>query len=164
MASGKLRPGWALDLGCGSGVSSRYLAEHGFRVIGVDLALSPLLRASRAAREARLSAYFCVGDVSDLGFLQVQATFALDIGCFHALLPERRSAYIVSLAERLLPGAFYLLYAFEVTPAADAEPSGIGPRDIGCLAPYFTLRWAQHGFDRERPAAWYLLQRAPAVM
>jgi hypothetical protein len=29
--SGEPQPGWALDLGCGSGVTSRYLAECGFR-------------------------------------------------------------------------------------------------------------------------------------
>ena len=28
--SGEPQPGWALDLGCGSGVTSRYLAHTGF--------------------------------------------------------------------------------------------------------------------------------------
>ena len=45
--SGLLTPGWALDLGCGSGLNSRYLARHGFHVIGMDLAFSPLTRGVR---------------------------------------------------------------------------------------------------------------------
>lgn len=160
VASGLLAPGWVLDLGCGSGLSSRYLAQHGFRVAGVDLAQVALVRGARAAQEAALPAFFCRGDVTDLGFLRVRATFALDVGCFHAVPVDRRPAYVVSLAERLIPGAFYLLYAFEPFLAADGAPRGLGPADIARFAPRFTLRWSQHGRDGDRPAAWYLFRRA----
>ena len=112
VSSGQLASGWALDLGCGSGLSSRYLAAHGFRVAGVDLAQSALARARRAAEKAALPAYFCRADVSDLRFLAVQAAFALDVGCFHAVSPDRQRTYVDSLAARLLPGAYFLLYAF----------------------------------------------------
>ena len=46
VSSDLLTSGWALDLGCGSGLSSRYLASHGFRVVGVDLAHSALARGT----------------------------------------------------------------------------------------------------------------------
>ena len=46
VASGLLTPDWALDIGCGSGFNSRYLAWHGFKVVGVDLAQSALVRGS----------------------------------------------------------------------------------------------------------------------
>ncbi len=157
VGSGALRPGWALDLGCGSGVSTRYLARQGFRAIGVDLAHSALVRASRAAAADHLPAYFCLGDVCDLGFLRVRAEFALDVGCLHGTPAARRADYIRSLAEHLLPGAFYLLYAF--LPNHEGGPRGLGPGDLADFAPQFVLRWAQHGFDRIQPSAWYLLQR-----
>ena len=160
VGAGELMGGWALDLGCGSGVTSRYLAQHGFRVIGVDLALSAVARAGRAATALGLPAYFCQGDVTDLGFLQVRATLAVDIGCFHGVPPDRRSAYIASLAGRLWPGAAYLLYAFSPALEESASRPGVGPADLACFAPHFILRWAQHGYDREHPAAWYLWQRA----
>lgn len=159
IAAGDWRVGWALDLGCGSGVVSRYLAQHGFRVIGVDLALSALTRARHQARAAGLPAWFCQGDVTDLGFLRVQATLAVDIGCFHATRPERRAAYIATLADHLAPDAAYLLYAFEPMPGESAAFRRVGPTDLALFAPAFTLRWAQHGLDRDRPAAWYLWQR-----
>jgi SAM-dependent methyltransferase len=160
IAGGQVRPGWALDLGCGSGLSSRYLASRGFRVVGVDLALSALARAEKSARSEVLPAYFCLADVTELGFLDLRASFALDVGCFHAVAPDRRSAYVASLAARLLPGAFYLLYAF--TPSWESEngPRGINPVDLGRFAPDFALHWVQHGQDRDRSSAWYLLQRA----
>ena len=157
--SGEPQPGWALDLGCGSGVTSRYLAERGFRVVGVDLALSALSRAAQMAARQGLAAHFCQGDVTDLGFVTVRATLAVDVGCFHAVAPERRLAYVESLAERLLPGALYLLYAFEPFLSEQTGPSGLSPADLAAFAPRFVLRWAQHGFDRERPSAWYLWQR-----
>lgn len=161
LAADIVTPGWALDLGCGSGVSSRALARHGFRVVGLDLAQSALRRGCQAARAADLPAYFCLADVSDLTFLRVRASLALDIGCFHALPPERRAAYITSLAEHLLPGAFYLLYAFEPhDDPVSSELRGVGPTTIAGFAPHFILCWAQHGWDQARPSAWYLLQRA----
>jgi SAM-dependent methyltransferase len=160
LASGHVRSGWALDLGCGSGLSSRYLARHGFRVVGLDLALSALVRAAESARSEVLPAFFCVADVTHLGFLDIQASFALDVGCFHAVAPDRRPTYISSLAARLLPGAFYLLYALTLTWDGEAGPRGINSEDIGRFAPDFVLCWGQHGQDRERPSAWYLLQRA----
>ena len=151
--------GWALDLGCGSGVSSRYLAGHGFRVIGVDLAQSALARGRRTAAAAGLPAYCLQGDVSDLSCLALRATLALDIGCFHGISPDRRPGYVKSLAAHLAPGAYYLLYAFEPAPESTDGPTGIGPAEIAGFAPHFTLRWSQHGRDRQYPSAWYLLQR-----
>ncbi len=159
VGSGALQRGWALDLGCGSGVTSCYLAQHGFRVVGIDLALSALRRARAAAAEQDLPAFFCLGDVADLGFLRLVAVLAVDIGCFHAIPPERRPAYIASLAAHLMPGAFYLLYAFEPTSADAVGRSGVSPTDLALFAPAFSLCWAQHGMDRDRPAAWYLWRR-----
>ena len=160
VSSGLLNPGWALDLGCGSGNNSRYLAAHGFRVAGVDLAHSALARGRRSAATEHAHAYFCRGDVSDLRFLAVQAAFALDIGCYHAVSPDRKCTYVASLAAHLLPGAYYLLYAFEPALGVTDGPSGIGPREIALFASHFVLNWAHHGLDRDRPSAWYLMQRS----
>jgi SAM-dependent methyltransferase len=160
VSSDLLLPGWALDLGCGSGLNSRYLAAHGFRVAGVDLAQSALARGRRSAAAEGASAYFCRGDVGDLSYLAVQAALALDIGCFHAVPSDRRIAYVNSLAAHLVSGAYCLLYAFEPSPDATDGPPGIGPREIALFASHFVLCWARHGLDRDRPSAWYLMQRS----
>ena len=111
------------------------------------------------AAQQGLAAHFCQGNVTDLGFVQMRATLAVDVGCFHAVPPERRLAYVESLAERLLPGARYLLYAFEPFLSEQISPSGLSPADLAAFAPHFILRWVQHGLDHERPSAWYLWQR-----
>jgi SAM-dependent methyltransferase len=158
--SGLLTPGWALDLGCGSGVSSRYLARHGFRVAGVDIAQRALARAAAQARAEALPASFLRGDVADLSFLRLTATFALDVGCFHSLLVERKLEYVASLTRHLAPGGYYLLYAFGLTLNDEGGASGVGPSDLVLFAPGFQLCSVQHGVDRERASAWYLWQRS----
>ncbi|WP_255252658.1 class I SAM-dependent methyltransferase [Curtobacterium sp. 'Ferrero'] len=47
-----LPTGRALDLGCGEGGDVVWLAEQGWDVVGVDLSLTALTRASRAAVSA----------------------------------------------------------------------------------------------------------------
>jgi cyclopropane fatty-acyl-phospholipid synthase-like methyltransferase len=157
--SGRLQPGWALDLGCGSGATSRYLARRGYRVAGVDLVPSVLARAQRAAAQEGSTALFCAGDVADLGFLQVQATVAIDIGCFGSLSGTARPRYVRSLAQHLLPGGTFMLYSLDRL-AGDEGSGGVDAQDIAAFAPAFVLRRAQHGQDRGRPSSWYLLQRA----
>lgn len=44
-----LSPGTALDLGCGEGADSVWLAERGWRVTGIDISATALARAQRAA-------------------------------------------------------------------------------------------------------------------
>lgn len=50
-----LRPGSALDLGCGEGADAVWLASRGWRVTGVDIAHTALERAARHAAEAGVS-------------------------------------------------------------------------------------------------------------
>lgn len=114
--SGAVERGWALDLGCGSGVTSRYLAAHGFRVVGLDLSHFALSRGKRAAEAADLASYFVRASVADLSFLRMSATVAVDVGCFHSLPPEARTAYVRTLADHLVLGGHYLLYTF-IRPA-----------------------------------------------
>jgi cyclopropane fatty-acyl-phospholipid synthase-like methyltransferase len=150
---------WALDLGCGSGLNARYLAQHGYRVLGMDLALRPLASGQQAARSEGAAAYFCLADVTRPPVRTLQAAFALDIGCFHAVPVERRATYVASLAARLAAGAYYLLYAFAPSDGFTAGSAGVGPNDLALFAPAFVLVWARHGLDGARPSAWYLLRR-----
>lgn len=157
--------GWALDLGCGSGVTSCFLAAHGFRVVGIDLSQVALRRASARAATSGLPCSFVRATVDCLCFARMRATLAIDIGCFHNLTPSGRTSYIRSLAELLRPGAHYLLYTFfslEATssPSDRSTACVVGPADLAAFAPYFTLLSAAHGQDRERPSAWFLLRRS----
>ena len=43
--AGTLRPGRAIDLGCGVGDNAIFLARHGFEVTAIDFALSAVAKA-----------------------------------------------------------------------------------------------------------------------
>ena len=59
-----LRPGSALDLGCGSGKNVLMLAELGWRVTGVDWADEGIRLAQGAVQERGLKATFIVADTT----------------------------------------------------------------------------------------------------
>jgi chemotaxis protein methyltransferase CheR len=52
----ELRPGRALDLGCGEGADALWLAEQGWQVVAVDVSATALQRAAADARERDLLA------------------------------------------------------------------------------------------------------------
>ncbi len=159
--NGLLRPpGVALDLGCGTGTNVAFLARLGFSTIGVDFALLALVTARQKAIQSGLSAYFCLGSVADLGFLDVQANFVLDMGCLHSLPPGDRTRYAQSLAQRMVSGGLYLLYGFDFDAAAQGGPSGFDADEIQLrFSPGFELRWKRPSTQGTRPVAWYLLER-----
>lgn len=53
-AVGALRPGRALDLGCGGGGDALWLAEQGWTVLTVDVSATALARTAARARAAGL--------------------------------------------------------------------------------------------------------------
>jgi SAM-dependent methyltransferase len=157
-----LAPGAALDIGCGSGTNSVYLARHGWSVTGVDFASPALARAkekARMARPLRGSTRFIQADVARLDTLRLDTpcTLLLDIGCLHSLPPEDRPAYAAGVARHAASGALFLLYAWERGPA---RRMGVTPEDVGSLfAGAFAVQRVEQGTERGMPTAWYWLRR-----
>ena len=157
-----LPPGRALDLGCGTGTNSLYLARHGWQVVGVDFAGMAIRIARRKARQAGLTADFYVADVTRLDLLAIQPPFdlALDIGCFHSLTADARGRYLNGLRRLLRPGARWMLYAFGPRRRG-AMNLGITTEAMKSLSqPDFRLLRVEVGSDPSGPAAaWYWLER-----
>src|SRR6516225_10946530 len=61
-----LTPGRALDVGCGTGDSSIYLAQHGWQVTGVDFTPKALEKARVKASAANANVSFLHADVTHL--------------------------------------------------------------------------------------------------
>ncbi|MFQ3535954.1 MAG: class I SAM-dependent methyltransferase [Aggregatilineales bacterium] len=165
MLADRLQIGTALDLGCGTGTNVIYLAQRGWRAVGVDFAPNAIGMARRKARRARVDAFaqFYVGDVTQLGWLErsVHApfTFALDIGCLHALSPQQQRAYAAQLARLTAQGATYALYVHQCRNQTDFA---FTPEYVGALfEPRFVLVSAAHGTDTTsgHTSAWYELRR-----
>jgi len=137
-----LAPGRALDLGCGSGTDSIYLARHGWTVTGVDIVPQALALARQNASEAGVTPTFVRGDVTRLVDLVPQGSFdlILDFGCLHTLPADLRSAYVGGVSAVAAPGATYLLYGF-------ARPPRLAPMQAGLSEAEVRARFQQAGWQ-----------------
>ncbi|MGW7072837.1 class I SAM-dependent methyltransferase [Streptomyces sp. NPDC054855] len=111
---GLVTPGRALDLGCGPGRNSLYLASLGFQVDAVDLSPAAVDWAEERARETGADIRFHRGDAFALTDTELRGPYDLihDSGCFHHLPPHRRVSYLSLLDRALAPGGHLGLTAF----------------------------------------------------
>jgi methylase of polypeptide subunit release factors len=63
--SGVLRPGRALDLGCGEGDNAIFLAQHAFAVTALDFAPAAIAKARAMAQAAGVDVDFVVDDLTN---------------------------------------------------------------------------------------------------
>ena len=119
--------GRALDLGCGTGTDTIYLAAHGWDATGVDMVPKALAIAGRSATAAGVAPRFLRGDVTRLDELDVGDgyTLLLDFGCFHTLPDDRRPAYVSGVSHAAAPGATLLSYGFRRPPKAAPMHAGM---------------------------------------
>jgi SAM-dependent methyltransferase len=149
-------PGNAIDIGCGTGTNLYYLAQHGWRVTGVDFAWLAIQKAKRKLH--RYPATLLEGDVSRLLELNLPGLFdlALDMGCFHSLQEKNRRQYVEGLERWIKPGGIYMVYAFQ--PADDSFLWGISREN---MMAYFKNNFVliQYEQGQGRPSAWYYFKR-----
>jgi SAM-dependent methyltransferase len=161
--------GRALDLGCGYGRSTVYLAQHGWEVDGVDFVPQAVQEARERATEAGVAnrTRFHTFSVADLSFLDGAYDLALDIGCMHAMSEEELISYREGLLRLLPEGAIYLLFAHL---RDTAEEDDDGPRWIDenrllvLFARGFILEYAEYGMTQvgDKPpwrSAWFTFRR-----
>ena len=119
--------GRALDLGCGEGVYSVYLAQQGFSVVGIDFVPAALAAAATRAEQAGVDVELREGDVVEY---EAPSAFdvVLDSGCLHHLPKGKIDAYRSRLDEWLAPGGDYVLVHFAHRPRVLWVPKG--PRHL----------------------------------
>jgi 2-polyprenyl-3-methyl-5-hydroxy-6-metoxy-1,4-benzoquinol methylase len=115
IAGGRVKPCKAVDLGCGVGNYSIWLAEQGFDVTGIDIAHAAIdLAQARAARKG-VHPKFLVTDLSaDHLHLPGPFEFAFEYEVLHHIHPEFREKYISNVRSLLTPGALYLAVCFSI--------------------------------------------------
>lgn len=117
--------GRVLDLGCGTGENSLFLASKGLDVVGIDRVPEAIERARAKAAERGSKAAFQVGDALHLGDLGKFDT-VLDSGLFHVFSDADRPRYLKSLG-----GVTRNHGTLHILCFSELEPKGDGPRRVG---------------------------------
>src|SRR4029453_15106666 len=91
---GTLRPGRAVDLGCGGGSNPIFPASHGFDVTALDFAPSAIDKARAKARRAGVEVRFVVDDLTRLQHVRGPFDLMVDYGTFDDLSAVQRQAYL----------------------------------------------------------------------
>jgi ubiquinone/menaquinone biosynthesis C-methylase UbiE len=109
LATITVRNGFALDIGCGAGIETMFLAENGFRTSGIDVSDKAIEVAKSLAKRRRLRIDFRTGTVLDLPYREEKFVFLNDRGCLHNLELDEWTAYASEVARVAKPSAHFLL-------------------------------------------------------
>jgi 2-polyprenyl-3-methyl-5-hydroxy-6-metoxy-1,4-benzoquinol methylase len=145
---GNLDGARVLDVGCGGGRNSRWFAQHGATVEGIDLA-APLLEIVRPTMPASvtLTALDVLRDPLPAGQFDV----VYDSGCFHHIAPHRRITYLERVLPLVRPGGRFGIVTFaaeQMETPPDQEIIFTGDTAGGMA---FTLADLQAIFDALKP-------------
>lgn len=111
--SGRIEPGRAVDLGCGTGREVVYLAGRGFEATGVDISPTAIAMARRAADAAGVDAEFIVDDLTDLSNLAGPFDLILDYGALNDLDSGQRDAYMTQVLPLAAVDSQFVLMCFD---------------------------------------------------
>jgi 2-polyprenyl-3-methyl-5-hydroxy-6-metoxy-1,4-benzoquinol methylase len=148
-------PGRALDVGCGQGVHTTYLAQRGYEVVGLDFVAAALAAARARAEQAGVSARVKLHECDVVEFDPPEPfDVVLDSGCLHHLPKAKIPAYRQRLDQWLAPGGDLVLVHFSHRPRI---PIPMGPnhltRDqaVALLAPLDLQATDEISFDVPLP-------------
>jgi ubiquinone/menaquinone biosynthesis C-methylase UbiE len=99
----------ALDVGCGAGVELVFLAQHGFKAIGIDVAPRALAMTAARAKEAGVEVELLEGSVTALPLGGDSVDLVNDRGLLQHLSEAERAKYAREMARVLKPGGILVL-------------------------------------------------------
>ncbi len=103
-----------LDIGCGPGENALFLAEHGYRVCGLDAAPAAIDIARERARSRGLEGAvdFAVADATELTGYTDRFTTVVDSALYHCFPEDQRPRYAAAVYRACVPHARLHLVCF----------------------------------------------------
>lgn len=131
---GDLPPGRALDLGCGEGADSIWLAERGWQVTGVDVSATAVARARAHAEERGVTVDLQVHDLAGWEPSQgATGTYDLVSAAFlHTPLEFPRTEVLRRAGAAVVPGGHLFVLGHAEPPpwATGHDGPGHGPNQL----------------------------------
>ena len=156
----------ALDIGCGTGDNSIWLALNRFQVTGTDTSDVALEKAKEKASKANVECHFKLVDFLKNKIEGAPFGFVFDRGCFHSFgSDDDRRKFAQNVAAHLEEAGLWLT----LVGSADEHRQGPGPPQrtagdiIQAVEPYFeilSLTSSHFGSNRPNPPrAWRCLMK-----
>lgn len=134
-----------IDLGCGMGRNTRYLAERGFQVTAVDFAQSALGKLEESINGEVYAGNITIRQCSladTLPFVDSSFDFAIDIVTTMTLMPDELKGFSNELKRILVPDGYYLTYVLAdddgYLQAASAQDKRVTVADSGITDHYLS--------------------------
>jgi hypothetical protein len=143
------KPGKALDIGCGSGTDSVFLASQGWDVTSLDFVPKALELTQQRAEQQGLSITPVVADITNWKPPQ-QYDLVLDHGLLHNMDPVRYAAYRECVLSALAPAGEFVLLHWH--PRHEGQPNGkLGPTRVSRedIKTFFAPELQERFFARE---------------
>lgn len=126
-----LPTGAVVDLGCGGGVATTWLAQRPEpqlrATVGVDIAHGAVAEARRLAGQEGAAASFVVADATSLPFRNGALALVFDRGCLQNVPRQRWSRYFTEVEGALRPGGAHQLFC---SKAARSFPPLLSARGL----------------------------------
>ncbi|MDP4090934.1 MAG: class I SAM-dependent methyltransferase [Bacillota bacterium] len=119
--SGIFKPGRILDIGCGNGRNSIYLAKLGFQVDAVDFSEASIEWAREVAAEEKVHISFYCQSIFDFELQTNYYDYIYDAGCLHHIKPHRRKQYLQIIYQALKPEGYFALTCFKLKGGANVS-------------------------------------------
>jgi len=109
----------ALDIGCGNGRNSIYLAKQGFDVIGIDISNQSISWAKELSINYTNKLFFKCQSLFEFEAEPESFNFINDSGCFHHIKPHRRGQYFESILKYLKDDGYFSMTCFNLDGGAN---------------------------------------------
>jgi len=161
-----IEPGRALEIGCGTGTNTIWLAQHGFEMTVVDISQNAIEKAEAKVAAAGLKCRLMAGNFLVDEIPGAPYRFVYDRGAFHTLYDaEDQSRFAARVAELLAhEGIWHSLIGSTDGPPRDTGPPRHSAAEVvAAVEPHFEiLELSSTEFDGEEhrhARAWILVAR-----
>ncbi|ABR47932.1 Methyltransferase type 11 [Alkaliphilus metalliredigens QYMF] len=111
--------GRALDVGCGNGRNSRFIASRGYDVEGLDFSKKSIEWAKEESKKTGDIALYVNDSFFNINRELSSYDLIYDSGCLHHIKPHRRSQYLEKVHRLLKPGGYFGLVCFNLKGGAN---------------------------------------------
>ena len=164
LAKRNIKSGRMLDVGCGLGTCTIWLAENGYEAKGIDVSDTAIRKAKEKAKKKGIAASFLARDFLKETVKEKPFDFLFDRGCFHSFdSGEDRGRFAENAAFHLKEKGLW----FCIAGSSDDERESKGPPKrsaaeiVTAVEPFFEIQFIAAGLmdsdSKPPPKAWICL-------